>query len=150
MASSINHVTLLGNVGTDPEVREANGTKVARFRMAVSRKWTDKEGQRQEEVSWFGIKCFGQAASYVEQYIGKGMRLCLEGSLKEERWEKDGQKHSMVFVYAHQLVPFEPRAEGQPATAGAETTQRAAAATAPRGRQETARATSDPWGEDRF
>ena len=139
MASTINQVTLLGNVGADPEVKVHGDTKVARFRMAITKKWKDAQGAEHEQTTWVGVKCFGHAANYVEQYIGRGMRLCLTGEPREERWEADRQKRSVLMVYAQTLVPFEPRREGQPPTSQEPTTtQRAAAATAPRGNLERA------------
>ena len=148
MGSHINRVTLLGNVGSDPEHRAADNGSVARFRFAVTKRWKDKQGAQQERTSWFNVKAFGHCADYVAEFIGKGQRLVLEGELAEERWEVDGQKRSALFVYAGTIVPFEPRQEGQAPTAkGNATTQRAAAATAPAGPPKQAPATSSAAGE---
>lgn len=155
MASHINRVTLLGNVGSDPEYRTTDTTSIARFRFAVTKRWRDKQGAQQERTSWVNVKAFGPCADYVQEFIGKGQRLVIEGELAEERWETNGQKRSALFVYAGTIVPFEPRQEGQAPTAkGNATTQRAAAATAPAGPPKQAPASStssaqgDPFEDD--
>lgn len=76
-------ITLVGNLGRDPEMRYmADGTAVTSFSMATSRKWTGKDGDRQEETLWFRVNVWGKQAETVNQYLSKGKRVLVEGELQ--------------------------------------------------------------------
>lgn len=94
--SSLNKVILIGNVGSDPEVRAtSNGTKVAQLSLATSRKWTDGKGEKQEKTEWHRCVIWNRGksglADVVDRYVGKGMKLAVEGSVEYRQYEKDGQ-----------------------------------------------------------
>lgn len=73
---------LVGNLGKDPELRYApNGNPVCNFPVAVNRRWTDATGQVKEEVAWFRIVVYGKQAEVCAQYLGKGRKVLVEGSL---------------------------------------------------------------------
>jgi single-strand DNA-binding protein len=84
----LNKVMLIGNLGRDPEVRTtASGTPVANFSLATSRRWTDRDGQRQEQTEWHNIVCWGRQAEIAGQYLTKGKQIFVEGRLQTRSWE---------------------------------------------------------------
>ncbi|MBZ0113546.1 MAG: single-stranded DNA-binding protein [Thermoanaerobaculia bacterium] len=84
----INKVILIGNLGRDPEVRStAGGTAVAKFSLATSRKWTNRDGQKQDQTEWHNIVCFGRQAEVAGQYLTKGKQIYVEGRLETGTWE---------------------------------------------------------------
>lgn len=93
MARGINRVTLVGNVGGDPEVRyTADGKAVANITLATTETWKDKQsGQQKERTEWHRVVFFGRLAEIVGEYVGKGTLLYVEGSLRARKWkDKDG------------------------------------------------------------
>lgn len=91
MSRSLNKVTLIGNVGAEPEVRQtASGTKLAKISLATSRSYNDRSGQRQEKTEWHRVTFWDRMAEIVEQYVHKGDRLYVEGRLEYSQSE-DGQ-----------------------------------------------------------
>ncbi len=84
----VNKVILVGNLGRDPEVRSTpSGQSVANFTLATSRKWTDRDGQRQEKTEWHRIVCWGRQAEIAGQYLVKGKQIYVEGRLETRSWE---------------------------------------------------------------
>lgn len=94
----INQVTLMGNLTGDPEMKYLpTGTAVCNFSLALNSKY--KSGnETKEEVSYIQVVFFGKTAEACAEYLAKGSRAIILGRLKQERWEKDGQKKSMVKV----------------------------------------------------
>lgn len=91
MSRSLNKVMLIGNVGSEPEVRTtASGTKVAKVSLATNRTFTDRSGQRQEKTEWHRLTFWDRLAEIVEQYVHKGDRLYVEGRIEYSQTE-DGQ-----------------------------------------------------------
>lgn len=104
--ASINKVTILGNVGNDPEVKTMqSGDRVANFTLATSESWKDKAtGEKKERTEWHRVVCFNQPlVNVIENYIKKGSKLYIEGAVETRSWEKDGQK-----IYTTEIVlrPF--------------------------------------------
>ncbi len=92
----LNKVTLIGNVGKDPEIRSfQSGDRVANFSLATSERWKDKSsGEKKEKTEWHNISVTNQGlVKLVESYVKKGSRLYIEGQLQTRKWEKDGQNH---------------------------------------------------------
>lgn len=84
----VNKVILVGNLGRDPEVRTTpNGQTVASFTLATSRRWKDKDGQRQEQTEWHNIVVWGRQAETAGQYLVKGKQVFVEGRLQTRSWE---------------------------------------------------------------
>ncbi len=84
----VNKVILIGNLGRDPEVRSTpSGQSVANFTLATSRKWTDRDGQRQEKTEWHRIVCWGRQAEIAGQYLTKGKQIYVEGRLETRSWD---------------------------------------------------------------
>lgn len=96
-------VMIIGNLGSDPELRyTAQGDAVTSFSVATNQKWTGKDGQPVEEVTWFRVSAWGKQAESCNQYLSKGRQVFVEGRLTPDRetggprlWEgKDGQSHA--------------------------------------------------------
>ncbi len=103
----MNIVGLLGNLGKDPEMRYApNGTAICSFSIAVNR-----AGGREED-GWFDVVCFGPLAESCSQYLSKGARVVVQGSLQQDRWQdkETGAQRSAVKVKAF-TVDFPPKSE---------------------------------------
>jgi len=95
MAGSVNKVILVGNLGRDPEVRQSQaGAKIVNFSIATSESWKDKNtGERREKTEWHRVVIFSEGlANIAEQYLRKGSKVYIEGSLQTREYEKDGIK----------------------------------------------------------
>jgi single-strand DNA-binding protein len=137
---SLNKVTMIGNVGTDPEMRYTpSGAAVTDFRLAVSRRFSTRDGNQQEETEWFTVTAWERLADTVNQYVTKGMKVYVEGRLKSRSYQgNDGQMRFSNEINA-QTVLFLDRG----GTAQWNEEQGGGAADAPR--QE---APSDPAGSE--
>ena len=104
MAGSLNKVLLIGRLGSDPEVKQmVNGKSVARFSLATSNTWKDKNtGEKKEKTEWHRIVIFNEGlVNVVQQYVKKGAQVYIEGQLSTRKWtdEKSGQdKYSTEVV----------------------------------------------------
>lgn len=89
MSGSVNKVILIGNVGRNPEIRQsADGKKIANFSVATSESYKDKSGQKQEKTEWHNVVVFNSGlADLVEQYVNKGGRIYVEGSLQTRKYK---------------------------------------------------------------
>lgn len=85
---SINRVILIGNVGQEPEIRQTkDGKEIANFSLATSESWKDKNGEKKEKSEWHKISVLSQGlVSIVKQYVKKGSKLYIEGSLQTRKW----------------------------------------------------------------
>lgn len=112
MASrGVNKVILVGNVGSEPEVRYMpNGNAVANLSVATSETWKDKNtGDQQEKTEWHRVVFFNRLAEIVEQYVKKGSKLYLEGRLQTRSWEQDGVKRYTTEVVANEMQMLDSR-----------------------------------------
>jgi single-strand DNA-binding protein len=101
---NFNRVILMGNLTADPEVRYApSGNPVADMRMAVNRRWRGQDGQDHEETCFVSVAAWGRQAEICQQYLAKGSPLFVEGRLKYDQWERDGQKFSKLSVVAERV-----------------------------------------------
>jgi single-strand DNA-binding protein len=99
--AGINQVILLGNLTADPEVKYlSGGNAVAELRLAVNRKYKTRDGQNAEDVCFVSIDVWGRQAETCGQYLRKGSSVLVNGRLKFDSWEKDGQKFSRLRVTA--------------------------------------------------
>jgi single-strand DNA-binding protein len=90
MSRSLNKVMLIGNLGSDPEIRMTpSGTKVAKLSIATNRTFQDRTGQQQEKTEWHRLTFFGKLADVVEQWVHKGDRLYVEGRLEYSQTQDD-------------------------------------------------------------
>ena len=119
---SMNKMLVIGNVGTDPEMRYTpNGNPVTSFRLATNRRYTTSEGEQREETEWFTITAWNKLAETCNQYVTKGMRVYAEGRLKSDTWTgNDGQNRFRNEIVANDVRFLDRAAEresGQAATA---------------------------------
>jgi len=105
--AAINKVILIGNLGSDPEVRFLpSGQPVANFNIATTEKWTGKDGSPGERTEWHRIVVFGKQAENCKEYLKKGRQVYVEGRLQTREWQnKEGQKQRTTEVIA-QTVQF--------------------------------------------
>jgi single-strand DNA-binding protein len=90
MARSLNKVMLIGNVGSDPEIRMTpSGSKVAKFSLATNRTYQDRSGQQQERTEWHRLNFWAKLADIVEQWVHKGDRLYVEGRIEYSQTQDD-------------------------------------------------------------
>ena len=87
--SGVNKVIILGRLGADPDIRQANnGSVIANLSVATSESWTDKNtGQKTEKTEWHRCVVFGKLAEIAQQYLHKGSQVYLEGSLRTNKWQ---------------------------------------------------------------
>lgn len=108
--NNMNKVFLEGNLVKDPEIATTpSGTQVTNFSIAVNRLYRKgDEGDRVKEVHYFDVEAWGRLAENVGRYTQKGKLVRVEGRLKQDRWEQDGQTRSRIKVVA-ELVQFMPQ-----------------------------------------
>lgn len=101
----INKVTILGNLGADPELRVLpGGNAVLKMRVATNESWLDKEKNKQERVEWHRVTVFGKRAEGLAKFVRKGMRVYVEGRNQTSSYDKDGQKHYSTEIIADQVL----------------------------------------------
>lgn len=109
MAGGVNRVILVGNLGADPELRyTANGTAVAKFRIATSETYTDRQGVRQDRTEWHRITAWGKLAEICGQYLSKGRLVYIEGRIRSDTWEQDGVKRYSYEIIADTMKMLGP------------------------------------------
>ena len=103
---TVNKVILIGNLGSDPEVKTTpSGVQVANFSLATSESWTDKaSGEKKEKAEWHRLVLWRRLAEIAGQYLKKGAKIYIEGKLETRSWEdKEGQKRYTTEVVVDQL-----------------------------------------------
>ena len=104
MAASLNKVLLMGNLTRDPEVRYTpKGTAVGDLAIAVNDSYKAQDGTIKETVTYIDIEVWGRSAENCKQYLTKGRPIFVEGQLKLDQWEQDGQKKSKLRVRADRV-----------------------------------------------
>lgn len=123
MSRSVNRVILVGNTGSDPDVRETTkGTRVANVSLATNRVY-QLNGQEQKRTDWHRLTFWGKTAETVERYLRKGNRIYVEGRLEYGSYERDGVTVPTTDVVVQDFVFLDPR-EGDPsAEAGEDETE---------------------------
>ena len=121
MARGINKLTLIGNLGKDPETRYSQGgSAVTKFSVATTESWKDRQsGEQQEHTEWHDVVCFARLAEIAGEYLKKGSKVYIEGSLRTSSWEADGQKKYRTEVIARELQMLDSRGGGGPMTGDA-------------------------------
>lgn len=106
---SLNRITLIGNVGVDPECRDTgNGQRLAKFSLATNERWSGKSGQQEERTDWHRVTCWGKLAEFVEQAVRKGSPVYVEGSVRYEKQEKaDGSATYWTEVIAREVIALD-------------------------------------------
>ncbi len=107
----VNKVILVGNVGKDPETRYLpSGGAVTNLAIATSEQWKDKNtGQPQEKTEWHRVVFFNRLAEIVNEYVRKGSKLYIEGSLRTRSWEQDGVTKYATEIVANEMQMLDSR-----------------------------------------
>ena len=103
---SLNKVTIIGNLGKDPEMRfTPNGAPVTSFSIATNRtRAAGADGERRVDTEWFSVVAWNKLAEICNQYLGKGSLVYIEGRLQTRSWDgQDGQKHSRTEIVANDV-----------------------------------------------
>lgn len=118
----LNKVIIIGNVGTDPEMRfTPNGNPVTSFSIATGRTYTTPEGERKQETEWFNVVTWNRLAEQCNQFLTKGRMAYVEGRLRTRSWEgQDGQKHWRTEIIANRVLFLDRRPAGTLPEAGVE------------------------------
>jgi single-strand DNA-binding protein len=105
MADGYNRVTLLGNIGADPELRVTiGGQSVLKIRMATSETYLDKNRVKQEKTEWHSVVCWGKQAEALARFLQKGSKIFVEGSLQTSSYDKEGTKVFRTEVNAKSII----------------------------------------------
>lgn len=114
-------LTLIGNLGRDPEMRYTpSGVAVTNFSVATSRSWTGQDGQRQEKTVWFRVAAWRRLAETCNQYLTKGQRVLVIGEVEEpSTWtDQEGNTRTSLEVTARTVRFLNTRAEGEALASG--------------------------------
>jgi len=114
---SLNKVTIIGNVGNEPEMRfTPNGKPVTSFSVATNWVYTSPEGERRQETEWFNVVAWNRLAEQCNQFLAKGKLVYAEGRLHTRSWEgQDGQQHSRMELIANRVIFLDRKGAGGPA-----------------------------------
>lgn len=112
MSRSLNKVTLIGNLGADPEIRTTpNGSKVAQFSLATSRQWNSQSGEKQEKTEWHKCVAWNAGsrgtglADIIERYVKKGDKLYVEGRIEYRQYEdKEKQTRYVTEINVREIL----------------------------------------------
>lgn len=108
---SINKAILIGNCGRDPETRALpSGAAVTNVSIATTEVWRDRDsGENRERTEWHNLTFYGRVAEIASQYLRKGSKIYVEGSLRTNSWEKDGVKHYRTEVIVDEMTMLDGR-----------------------------------------
>jgi single-strand DNA-binding protein len=106
MAEGLNRVTLIGNLGADPELKYTqNGQAVLRLRLATSESFLNRSGERQQRTEWHTVIVWGKRGEALNNILSKGRSICVEGRIQYRQWEdKDGNKRNTTEINAQNIV----------------------------------------------
>ena len=111
--ASLNRVTLIGNVGKDPEIKTfASGNKVASITLATSERYKDRNGEQKEDTEWHSVQAFGKLADVVERFVHKGSLLYLDGKIRTRSYEADGRTVYRTEILADHIQMLDRREQG--------------------------------------
>jgi single-strand DNA-binding protein len=111
----VNRVILIGRLTKAPEVRNAGGSDVCNFSLAVNERWTDKGGGTKERTNFFPIVVWGKLAGVCSRFLDKGSLAYVEGRLQTRQWEKDGVTRYTTEIHASSVQFLERKgSQGDP------------------------------------
>jgi single-strand DNA-binding protein len=101
----LNKVQLIGNLGKDPEIRFVpDGKQITKFSMAVNRSYKNKTGESIDDTQWFNIEAWSGLAKVISEHLTQGDRVYIEGRLKTEKYDKNGETKYFTKVVAQQMI----------------------------------------------
>ena len=113
---NFNRVQIIGRLGKDPENRTTrNGTAYTVFSVAVDRRWKSREGELRKETDWFNVEAWGKLGEICQSYLSKGRLVFLEGRLRTDRYEHDGETRYFTKIIASQMqmLDRQPKDSGE-------------------------------------
>lgn len=112
--SDLNQCNFIGRLGDNPQIRQTQtGEPMATFSIAVSEKWNDKQGNRQEKTEWVNIQAFGKLAEIMGQYLQKGSQVFISGKLQSRKYTgQDGVERTAVSILVNQMQMLGSRTDG--------------------------------------
>ena len=111
---SLNRVQLIGRLGKDPEGKfTPTGKKVSHFSVAISNRWKNKEGESQEYTEWVNVEAWGRLGEICQEYLKKGSLVFIEGRLKTDKYENNGENkyYTKVVALSMQMLDRKPNEE---------------------------------------
>ncbi len=93
-----NLVILIGRLGKDPETKQLAGTTLCTFTLCTSEKYKNKQGEKVEDTTWHNIEIWGKLADVAGQYLKKGSLVSIDGKIKMDTYEKDGEKRTATKI----------------------------------------------------
>lgn len=112
---ALNRVQLIGNLGRDPETKfTPTGKKVCHFSIAVSNRWKDKSGEMKESTEWVNIEAWGRLGEICQEYLRKGSLIFLEGRLKTDKYDSNGETKYFTKVVAQTLQFLDRKEKEEP------------------------------------
>jgi single-strand DNA-binding protein len=109
---NFNRVQIIGRLGKDPEKRTTrNGTSYTVFPVAVDRKWKSREGELKKETDWFNVEAWGRLGEICESYLSKGRLVFVEGRLRTDRYDHDGETRYFTKVIASHMQMLDRQAK---------------------------------------
>jgi single-strand DNA-binding protein len=110
--SDTNKTILVGRLTRDPEFKTINGNSFVQISIANGRKYKSN-GETKEETNFLECQAWGKLSEIINQYAKKGSQVCIEGRIKQERWEKDGKKNSRIIIVIENLQLLGGKKDGQ-------------------------------------
>lgn len=101
---NLNRVTLIGHLGGDPEIKSAGSTTVTKFNLAVTDKWKDSNGEKQEHTNWVPISVWNGRGENLPKYIKQGSLVLVEGAIRVTTYEEGEKKRYFTEVVASNIV----------------------------------------------
>jgi single-strand DNA-binding protein len=115
---TLNRVQLIGRLGKDPESKfTPTGKKVCHFSIAVTNRWKDKNGEAREATEWVNIEAWGRLGEVCQEYLKKGSLIFVEGRLKTDKYEANGETKYFTKVVAQTLQFLDKKEKEEPVTA---------------------------------
>jgi len=113
--ASLNRVQIIGRLGKDPSTHSTkNGKQYTTFSVAVDHSWKKKDGSQRKETDWFNVEAWGGLGEICSKYLSKGRLVFLEGRLRTNRYEQDGETRYFTKIVASQMQMLDRKMETEP------------------------------------
>lgn len=120
----LNKARLIGRLGNNPEMRYLpNGTPCCRVRLATSRRWKDKSGERKEDTQWHRVVAYGRIAEIMSEYLRKGSLISVEGRIDYSSYDKDGVTCYSTDIVLEELLMLDSKSGAPSKSDGSESQQ---------------------------
>ena len=99
-----NSTTIIGNIGSDPELKNIASGQVCNFSVAVSEQYNDKQGIKQQRTEWFNVSAFGKLGEICAKFCNKGKQVFIQGEIRTNKWvDNNGNKRESVSLIAQKM-----------------------------------------------